>query len=506
MGEANHLSPHEMNEAIGPVDKCAGLMGQFVGADIEEEDAEDVLQPRVFNRPHTTTKAEIEAHEVTHLPYRSWCAHCAAGKGVSAPHCHGDDSENIGITIRLDYCFMGDEASETAPPVLSMWDDGHRALWALLVDNKGAIGYVVTWIVNKLTEAGYSGVDLTLKSDQEPAIMALKKAVALRRQAKTPMIESPVRESQSNGAIERAVRTWKSQFRTLRHQFEGNIGSELDLKHPLTEWMVVWAGDLITRYVPRENGRTAYESMTGHRCKQPVCMFGESAMFRIPLVKHARNKSESDWHTGVFVGIEMRTTESVFPNEHGLFKCRSMKRMPRVKAFHAQCLSDVKHGIEIYVDNDARTAIDHRQGELSADGEIGGRAFVPRRVRLNPEDFIKHGFTGRCRGCVWLQDNIGTRVAHSEECRRRMEDNLQQSACGQERIQRAKDRTDKWVADQVEKGDQDELQEEENLQQVAEDLELEEMDGGNSRIVGCGIRGSTLRRPWTFCQVQPNPC
>ena len=113
--------------------------------------------------------------------------------------------------------------------------------------------------------------------------MAFEKAVALKRQAKTTVIESPVRESQSNGTIERAFRTWESQFRTLRHQFEANIGKELDLKHPLTEWMVIWAGDLITRYALRENGRTCYESMTGHRCKQPVCMLGESAMFRVPL-------------------------------------------------------------------------------------------------------------------------------------------------------------------------------------------------------------------------------
>ena len=93
--------------------------------------------------------------------------------------------------------------------------------------------------------------------------------------------------------------------------------------------------------------------------------------------------------------------------------------------------------------------IDHHQGGLPIDGDIGDRAFAPRRVRLNPEDFTNHGFTDGCRGCIWLQDNIGARVAQSEECRRRMEDQPQQSASGQQRIQRAKDRTDKWVADEI---------------------------------------------------------
>ena len=74
LGETTHLSPHDKDEAMRPVDKCAGLMGPLESVEIEEE-AEEVLQPRVVNRPHTPTNAEIEAHEVTHLPYRSWCVH-----------------------------------------------------------------------------------------------------------------------------------------------------------------------------------------------------------------------------------------------------------------------------------------------------------------------------------------------------------------------------------------------------------------------------------------------
>ena len=85
---------------------------------IDYDESQDVVAPKVAARPYTPTKAEIEAHEVTHLPYRNWCAHCVAGKGVSSPHVHGDAAERIGITISLDYCFMGDEAKEGTPPVL----------------------------------------------------------------------------------------------------------------------------------------------------------------------------------------------------------------------------------------------------------------------------------------------------------------------------------------------------------------------------------------------------
>ena len=109
----------------------------------------------------------------------------------------------------------------------------------LPVSNKGPVDYVVIWLLKKLEDAGYSGVNITIKSDQEPAIVALKRAVALRRHAATCLIESPVRESQSNGTIERVIRSWQGQFRTLKHQLEGHLGKMINMDHPMVEWMSI---------------------------------------------------------------------------------------------------------------------------------------------------------------------------------------------------------------------------------------------------------------------------
>ena len=48
-------------------------------------------------------------------------------------------------------------------------------------------------LVGKLDQAGCRGIKVVLKSDQEESIVALKKAVAIMRQAPTVSIESPVR-------------------------------------------------------------------------------------------------------------------------------------------------------------------------------------------------------------------------------------------------------------------------------------------------------------------------
>ena len=150
---------------------------------------------------------------------------------------------------------------------------------------------------------------LIMKSDREPSVEALKRAVALRRQAAATLIESPVWKSQSNGVIERAIRAWESQFRTLKHQFGGNLNSKLEMSHPLVEWMTVWAGELVSRYVLRENGRTAIESITGHRCKQPAFLFAEIVMFRLAPGNTNMMKVESHWHIGIFIGVESRSQD-----------------------------------------------------------------------------------------------------------------------------------------------------------------------------------------------------
>ena len=131
MGTADDDSKSE------PVDAPAPVIGN------QGEDMDDAIVPKVAARFYTPTKFKFQAHEATHLPYCNRRAHCVAGKGVSSPHKTSSESERIGITTRIDYCFINDEVKEGTPPVLVVWGDGHRALWALPVSKKGPVDYVV---------------------------------------------------------------------------------------------------------------------------------------------------------------------------------------------------------------------------------------------------------------------------------------------------------------------------------------------------------------------------
>ena len=55
------------------------------------------------------SQREIDEHERTHMPFRSWCEHCVKGRAQSTPHYHRDHSEDQVPTISWDYWFIDEE-------------------------------------------------------------------------------------------------------------------------------------------------------------------------------------------------------------------------------------------------------------------------------------------------------------------------------------------------------------------------------------------------------------
>ena len=129
------------------------------------------------------TKAEIEEHFPLHLHYRDWCEHCRHGKGRQSQHIvEPSNRERLGVTFSADYAFMGaEEAEESMQPSLVMYDDDKRAFWAIGVDRKGPSEPIVKYVKDVLDQSGYEGQKITFKTDQEPSIVALKRAVAAAR-------------------------------------------------------------------------------------------------------------------------------------------------------------------------------------------------------------------------------------------------------------------------------------------------------------------------------------
>ena len=84
---------------------------------------------------------EIEDHERTHLPFRSWCPHCVMGRAKSHPHWKRDKEETGIPVISWDYMYMKDSDKEKdvqgETPILVWKDNNSKGSMAIAVPEKG---------------------------------------------------------------------------------------------------------------------------------------------------------------------------------------------------------------------------------------------------------------------------------------------------------------------------------------------------------------------------------
>ena len=59
--------------------------------------------------PGKPSPEEVEHHNLTHLPYRSWCRHCVRGRKKELPHkvTHRDGGDLP--EVHLDFCCLVEE-------------------------------------------------------------------------------------------------------------------------------------------------------------------------------------------------------------------------------------------------------------------------------------------------------------------------------------------------------------------------------------------------------------
>ena len=193
------------SEATGeaPVAPAGGIDREGEVAAIEtaekDEGEGEVRKPGVGKTHLLPTKEELEEHYPLHLNYRSWCPHCRAGKSRLAPHlCKPSDREKIGITVHSDYVFLGpaeeeeeeEEEEEGRQPCLVVYDDDKNVFWAIGIKSMAVTQSIVKYYKDLLDQSGYEEEKIMMKSDNEPRILALRRAVATARSGETVPIES----------------------------------------------------------------------------------------------------------------------------------------------------------------------------------------------------------------------------------------------------------------------------------------------------------------------------
>ena len=166
--------------------------------------------------------------------------------------------------------------------------------------------------------------------------------------------------------------------------------------------------------------------------------------------------------SGHFLGYVDGTNTNLVVNADGVFRCRSILRMPvpdrwsnNVLSFQNSVLQpDPLRPGEIRVPVRAHVQIDPSSptDPTSTDGTDEPSLRGPQRARLMKSDFQTHSFTVGCRGCDTRRPGRNlppSKLAnHSEKCRRSMEEKIRASQSGQSRLDKAHYRITRHIVDQ----------------------------------------------------------
>ena len=280
----------------------------------EEKDAEEGRRPvGVPNAPVVTEKERCE-HELTHMPFRAGCPHCVRGRGRNRPHLRrrGCPEDELHVPrVCLDYFFAGDSDHKAAEnPILVMVDEDTGEKFARKGGQKGVgIEGQMDWRSDDLHRellawghAGGAGGQLIIKTDVEPAIVAVRECLARRHGGRIVPEKPAIGEKKSNGVAEEAGKTVRDVALTLKDHLEHEAKITLKPGDVITEWLFRWAAMIASRFLVGSDGRTAYERRRGRACRVPTACFGETVFYKQLHAGARAEKFASDWHFGLFLG------------------------------------------------------------------------------------------------------------------------------------------------------------------------------------------------------------
>ena len=146
-------------------------------------------------------------HNLTHIPYRTWCKYCIMSRRPNDPHRSKATKRTVPLLVG-DYCFLRNSSDEILQTVLVVRVYPFRMLLAIPVSAKGATDeYAVSRLVDFIKNVGVN--QFVHISDQEASLRATFEAAIQRLVVDAQITQavpekSAVGESQSNGLAEKS--------------------------------------------------------------------------------------------------------------------------------------------------------------------------------------------------------------------------------------------------------------------------------------------------------------
>ena len=156
----------------------------------------------------------------------------------------------------------------------------------------------------------------------------LREIANLRGSRGTLLEHSPVADSQSNGFIERGIRSVEEMTRVILFDLSSPVGSPISIHSPVFPWIVKHATDFLNKCHVESDGKSAYERLKRRQHRGVLLPFGAAVMF-IVAGKVPGGAMTERWNQGTWLRKRVHTEEHFVARKgDGLvIRSRAMKTM-----------------------------------------------------------------------------------------------------------------------------------------------------------------------------------
>ena len=109
----------------------------------------------------------------------------------------------------------------------------------------------------------------------------MKEIANLRGSRGTLFEHSPVADSQSNGFIERGIRSVEEMTRVLLSDLSSRVRSPMSVHSPVFPWIVEHATDILNKCHVAIDGKSPFEQLKRRQHRGVLLLFGAAVMFRV---------------------------------------------------------------------------------------------------------------------------------------------------------------------------------------------------------------------------------